>query len=198
MYATCLQRLRGGYQGKPSIFDNMSKDDIIMSFFPCTRFESMINMSFLGNQYQMKTWSDEQKLEYDIKLHNELHRNYVLFCKMCIIAKRRGLKMIIENPYTQPHYLTLYFCIKPAVIDSDRRQNGDYFKKPTQYWFINCEPKYNVIFEPIDYVEPKKIDRLNKGDKNRSIIHPQYAERFIKQYVIDYKTDFSELYGAEE
>lgn len=173
-----------------------------MSFFPCTRFETMISMSFLGHQYQMKSWSDEQKLEYDIKLHNELHRNYVLFCKMCLIAYRKGLKMIIENPYTQPHYLNLYFCLKPTVIDNDRRQNGDYYKKPTQYWFLNCKPKYNVIFEPIDYVEPKKVDKLKKGENSvctqRSMIHPQYAERFIKQYVIDYKTDFSELYGAEE
>jgi hypothetical protein len=59
-----------------------------------------------------------------------------------------------------------------------------------------------VIFEPIDYVEPKKVDKLKKGDNSvctqRSMIHPQYAERFIKQYVIDYKTDFSGLYGAEE
>lgn len=41
--------IEGGYQEKPSIFDNMSKDDVIMSFFPCTRFETMISMSFLGH-----------------------------------------------------------------------------------------------------------------------------------------------------
>lgn len=192
----CSQRLRGGYQGKPSIFDDMSEDDVIMSFFPCTRFEPMIIMAFMGTQHQMKTWSNEQKLEYDIKLHRELHRNYELFCKMCVIVEQKGLKMIIENPYTQPHYLDHYFCIKPTLIDNDRRINGDHYKKPTQYWFLNCKPKNNIILEPIEYVNPKGIVNSNKGAQ-RSMIHPQYAERFIKKYVIDYTTDFSALYRNE-
>lgn len=188
--------IEGGYQGKPSIFDDMSEDDVIMSFFPCTRFEPMIIMAFMGTQHQMKTWSNEQKLEYDIKLHRELHRNYELFCKMCVIVEQKGLKMIIENPYTQPHYLDHYFCIKPTLIDNDRRINGDHYKKPTQYWFLNCKPKNNIILEPIEYVNPKGIVNSNKGAQ-RSMIHPQYAERFIKKYVIDYTTDFSALYRNE-
>ena len=43
--------------------------------------------------------------------------------------------------------------------------------------------------EALDYVEPKKIGNLKKdGDKSvktkRSMIHPQYASRFIRQYII--------------
>ena len=100
------------------------------------------------------------------------------------------MKLVIENPYTQPHYLTTYWCMKPTIIDKDRTENGDYYKKPTQYWFINCKPKNNLIFEPIEYVETKIIAKV-KGTKNtsrkteRSPMHPQYANRFIRQYLID-------------
>ena len=34
--------IEGGYQGKPSIFDNISTNDLILAFFPCVRFENQI------------------------------------------------------------------------------------------------------------------------------------------------------------
>lgn len=101
--------------------------------------------------------------------------------------------MVIENPYTAPHYLTTYWCIKPKLIDRNRCENGDYMKKPTQFWFINCEPKQNMVFEPLTYVEQRKCEYITKRntgiDKTiaRSEIHPQYASRFIRQYLIDYE-----------
>ena len=123
-----------------------------------------------------------------MKLHDELHELYELISMLVIVAKKRGLQMIIENPYTQPHYLTSYWCIKPSMIDKNRRMDGDYFEKPTQYWFINCEVQNNLDFEPIEYVPKKVISKVKKGESSvqtqRSMIHPQYARRFIKQYVI--------------
>ena len=125
-----------------------------------------------------------------MELHKELHRNYMLISKLVLICNQRNLKIIIENPYTAPHYLTTYWCIRPSIIDKNRRDNGDYYKKPTQYWFINCKPKDNLVFEPIEYVElmtidnPKSIDGKSK-ETTRSMIHPQYANRFIRQYIID-------------
>lgn len=172
------------YDGKKSIFDNISQDDIIMAFFPCTRFESQGTMLFRGEAKQFKKWTPLQILEYNMSLHDELHRNYIVFCKMVHVVLERGLKIVIENPQTQPHYLTNYFCFKPSIIDYNRRDNGDYYEKPTQYWFFGFEPKQNIIFEPITYVEERKIHLQKKG-KTRSEIHPQYASRFIRQFVLD-------------
>lgn len=183
--------IEGGYKGEPSIFDKITKDDLILAFFPCTRFEAKIPLMFRGESFQMKNYTDRQKLETSMTLHNELHRNYLLISEMVCICLDKGLKMIIENPYTPPHYLTTYWCLKPKLIDRDRRENGDYMKKPTQFWFINCEPKQNIVFESLDYVEQRKCDYITKKNtgKNRTIarseIHPQYANRFIRQYVID-------------
>lgn len=127
--------------------------------------------------------TDIQKLERDIKLHNELHDNYVLITKLAIIVLKRELRLVFENPAGEQHYLTRYWCLKPSIIDRDRRINGDAFKKPTQYWFIGFEPKQNLVWEPLDYVKPKTWSGLSA--KERSEIHPQYANRFIRQYILD-------------
>lgn len=100
-----------------------------------------------------------------------------------------GYRMIVENPYTAPHYLTTYFPIKPKVIDKNRRDNGDYQVKPTQFWFVNCEPEQNVVFEPMEYTEKLTTEKQRKTDGKsraimRSMIHPQYARRFIMKYVL--------------
>ena len=179
-----------GYKNELSIFDNINSNDLILAFFPCTRFECRIPLWFRGEAQQQKCWNQEQKLTYAMKLHGELHEYYLLISKMVLIAKHRNLKLVIENPYMQPHYLTTYWCVKPTMVDMDRTKNGDYYKKPTQYFFINCEPKCNLVFEPIDYVETQVIAKVKKKDDlsvktQRSMIHPQYASRFIRQYLID-------------
>ena len=190
MWLICLKILGGGYEGKPSIFDDISQDDLIMSFFPCTRFESRIPLWFRGEAQQQKNWNLIQKLDYSMNLHDELHEFYLLFSKMFYIAETRGLQMIVENPYMQPHYLTTYFCVRPTLIDKDRTERGDYYQKPTQYWFINRNPRQNLVFEPLDYVETKVISRVKKNDgisvkTQRSMIHPQYANRFIREFILD-------------
>ena len=91
--------------------------------------------------------------------------------------------MVVENPYTQPHYLTTYFPIKPKLIDKDRTNNGDVFKKPTQYWFVNCDPKQNLVFEPLTYTKKRLINFTNDRVE-RSMISPEYASRFIRQFII--------------
>ena len=177
------------YEGKPSLFDEIGEMDLCLAFFPCTRFEAKVPLAFRGEQNGMQKWSDIQKLEYSMKLHEELHRLYMLICKLFVIANRGGWRMIVENPYTQPHYLTTYFPIKPALIDKDRSQNGDYYKKPTQFWFVNCEPEQNMFLDAMEEQERFTIahaEKLRKGKNrqvNRSMIHPQYARRFIRSYI---------------
>ena len=171
------------YKGEKSLFDCFSREDIIIAFFPCTRFEKQIQLSFRGEQRQDKSLSDAEKLQRGIVLHQELHNYYVLFSELCIVAIQKKLKLIIENPYSTAHYLTRYLSLKPKIIDTNRTLRGDNFKKPTQYWFINCEPKYNIILEPLTIVKHKTVEWcLNKVE--RSMINPQYANRFIREFII--------------
>lgn len=65
----------------------------------------------------------------------------------------------------------------------NRTKKGDYFKKPTQYWFINRKPSTNFIFEPLNYTKTKRINDCSTVE--RSMISPQYANRFIREYILD-------------
>ena len=184
-----FEEIRGGYDGKPSIFDDLDENDLVFAFFPCTRFEAQISMSFRGEAKQFKNWTDAQKLEYVLGLHKEVSENYEAITKLALLAYSRNFRLIIENPANKPHYLTSYWPIKPAFIDKNRRENGDYQKKPTQFFFINCEPKQTLLFEPLEEVEYRTHQWATARDglsrqTLRSMIHPQYARRFIKQYIL--------------
>ena len=189
-----FSHIRGGYIGEPSLFDVVKKDDLIMAFFPCTRFEAKVPLLFRGEAPQQKNWDMGKKLKYSMKLHKELSELYELISMLAYVCYERGLQAIIENPYTAPHYLTTYWCVKPAIIDKDRTERGDYYKKPTQYFFINREPRKNFIWEPQIVRDVFTIDRPEEakkvfGDINRqtirSMIAPEYANRFIREFILD-------------
>jgi hypothetical protein len=176
------------YEGESSLFDKIDKDDIVMAFFPCTRFEAQILLWYRGEALQQKNWTLEKKLETDLSLHSELSKNYELITKLVIVCLRKGLRLIIENPYSEQHYLSRYWCIKPKYIDYDRTKKGDYFKKPTQYWFINIEPQNNLVFEGIDIKKKRTINECFGKDNfqvERSMISPDYAKRFIQELILE-------------
>ena len=192
-----FQSINDAYDGKPSLFDSIGENDQIIAFFPCVRFSNQIYMHFQGNMKSIKDWSIEKKLKYDMKLHTELHELYMLVSKLVCVCVWNNIPLIIENPYSQEHYLTRYWAVKPKVIDDDRRNRGDYFKKPTQYWFVNREPSNNFIFEPMPQNSIGCNDAIRLMNKEswektgaktvkvaRSMIHPDYANRFIREFII--------------
>ena len=194
--------IEGGYKNQPSIFDKISESDLILAFFPCIRFENQIMLWFRGQSHSQRDWTMEKKMIFDMDLLDEVSQMYKLVNKLFIICIRKGLRLVMENPYSEEHFLRRYWCCLPAIIDKDRRENGDSYKKPTQYWFLNCNPMNNLVFEAISYnaIECKDAIRLmNKehyektGAKTkkeaRSMIHPDYASRFIRQYLIDGETN---------
>lgn len=180
-----FKEIQAGYNGEPSIFDNFKEDDLIIAFFPCIRFSAVIMKEF-NNPNKVGI---QQKLEYAKKLNKEQYEMFWLICDLFLLADARNLRLIVENPYTQPHFLTYYFPIKPKVIDMDRRVLGDKFMKPTQYWFVNMEPKNNKLHRPFEFGKKRTsltIDNISKG-LTRSLIEPEYAENFIKKYILDKK-----------
>lgn len=192
-----FNEIRGGYEGKPSIFDSIKPNDLIFAFFPCTRFEDQILLHFRCDSPNEKEWPLKAKLENCMRLQKEVTEMYELINKLFIICIDRGLRLIFENPYSEQHYLVRYWCIKSRLVDRDRRERGDYYKKPTQYWCLNFEPKFNFIFECENWntIACKDANRMMKkehyahtGAKNRkvarSMIHPDYANRFIREYIL--------------
>lgn len=155
-------------------------------------------LHFRGQAYQMKNWSLEKKMRFDMDLMDEVNTMYKYVNYLFITCIHKNLKLVMENPFSEEHFLRRYWCYKPALIDMNRQENGDFFVKPTMYWFLNCEPKNNFLLEPVTYhaigikdanKKMVKSDWEKTGAKSkktaRSMIHPDYASRFIRQYLIE-------------
>lgn len=135
------------YEGGASLFDEINKDDLIIAFFPCIYFETLQQTCFdlTSVNYRKKTMCEKIELTLDrLKSRTEFH---ALLYKLLWIAYNRNLRLIIENPSSGVNYLiTGQNFPKPTMIDKNRMLRGDYYIKPTAYWFINCEPTYGRSF----------------------------------------------------
>lgn len=170
-------------KGESTIFDNISQDDLVIAFFPCTYFSDQSQLLSRGDNYGQKDWSEKKKLEYSIKQMQERSSFYIFLCNLCLIAIKKGFKLIIENPYGKNNFLKQYFPIKPKVVIMNRQKMGDFYKKPTQFFFINCNPEFNLQNEySLENKVAKRIED-NKGIE-RSIISPAFAKNFIKDFII--------------
>ena len=182
-----FNEIRGGYDGKPSVFDNMTPDDLIIAFFPCIYFSQQNTTFFDGTNRNWKGKKHNEIIKFIIERAEIRQEFYLLAIKLFALCEQRGIRLVVENPYSTLHYLYNNFPYKPSVIDKNRRARGDYFAKPTQYWFVNCEPTIGHSFE-----EPKETKTVNfcgghNGslcDEERSLISPDYARNFICDFII--------------
>ena len=95
--------------------------------------------------------------------------------------------MIFENPLTMS-FLTIFFIKEPDVKDTNRRLRGDYFSKPTGYWYFNCTPTHGFT-EQKDKVakrvhDVRGADEAGLCSEERSMISPDYARNFICDFII--------------
>ena len=183
--ADLFAEIEKGYSGEPSLFDGIGKDDIAMAFFPCTRFTTRHYLNIKCGNYGCNGWSDRQRVEYSMRMFGETNRNYQLIGKLFCIALDRGFALVVENPRANVSILNEFFPIEPKVIHQDRSKLGDYFRKPTQYWFVNTEPRKNFLFENLERCdgEVRKINDT-RSQVDRSMISPVYASRFIREYLL--------------
>ena len=188
------ERERLGYDLLPkgefaSFFDNIAKDDIVFAFFSCIRFTEKTSLNARCKSGGMINKNDFEKICYSSNLISETAQYYGLFCNLFKIALNRGFKMVVENPHnTAFNFLKTFFPLTPQVVITNRAEyGGDYFKKPTAFWFVNFEPQNNTIFENINVPKIKTIQRdcgKHGGNKLRSEISPSFADRFIREFVL--------------
>lgn len=107
---------------------------------------------------------------------------------MISVAEQNGLRMIVENPWSEQTFLKSNFIYPPTIVDNNRQQRGDYFKKPTAYWFVNCEPTYGCSLQSSK--EKKVINKIAPSgpvgvcNEERSLISPDYARNFICDFIL--------------
>lgn len=170
------------------LFDEITKNDLIMAFFPCIYFCENNTMIFSGTHMNRKKHSHSEINDYILKRSRERQRFYELILKMFDVVERKGLRMVVENPYSGHHYLINNFPYQPSVIDKDRTRRGDYFVKPTQYWFVNCEPTTGMSFQKpkmrLNIQKMKPSREFGLCSEERSMIAPDYARNFICDFIM--------------
>ena len=125
-YVTDLfKEIEVGYQGKPSLFDRISTDDLIFAFFPCVRFENQIMLWFRGQNYAQRKWDLEKKMTYCMKLQNELAENY----NVSRNAVFKQLKITKEKLLEFDNALKLYEKKKKIIDIIDCIQDKDIKEK---------------------------------------------------------------------
>lgn len=176
------------YEGRTSIFDNMTPDDLLMAFFPCIYFCDVNEPLFRLDDLNYRRLNLRERYEKILKRAKDREYFFEMCIKMFCVCDTRGLRLIMENPYSQSHYLVKNFVYKAKLIDKNRRLRGDYFVKPTQYFFVNCEPTYGL-----SRTTPKETKAAYslKGSpiggicgEERSLISPDYARNFIHDFIL--------------
>lgn len=180
------------FGGGASVFDTITHDDLIMAFFPCIYFESLQQTCFdlTSINYRNKTMCE--RIELTLERLDKRTMFHALLYKLLWIAFRKRLRLIIENPATEPNYLmTGQNFPKPTMIDKNRMLRGDYFVKPTAYWFVNCEPTYGCSFQKDKkqktITSSKSSPQAGICNMERSLISSDYARNFICDFILGKK-----------
>ena len=181
------------YEGKPSLFDQIrggQDGDLIIAFYPCIYFSCLSQMAMrlaYKNYKKLKEYDKVKQIMTRSSLREEYYQRLLRFVCVCMDRK---IRMLFENPYTTDTYLRYNFIKPPELIDNNRMLRGDYFVKPTAYWFVNCEPT-NVESIQFDKMNEKKTHQTSRGSgkaglcsEDRSMISSDYARNFICDFIL--------------
>lgn len=174
-----LTKLGGGQDG-----------DLILAFFPCIYFCDAKVMLFKGEGTYQRKWSVKEIMDRNIQEDITRHEYFQTLMKLVSVCSGAGIRLIIENPWNTSRmtYLQTNF-IDPTIIDSNRAKRGDYFVKPTAYWFIGCEPTKGFTFQEnknplVVYKQGRTKHIAGVCNEDRSKISPDYARNFICDSII--------------
>lgn len=119
-----FEEIEKGYAGEPSLFDSISKDDLILAFFPCIKF---CNIAEYNQRMAQEAWRkkgvDIHRIYELLKKHSdERYFFYQKALKMYGAVEFNGLRMIMENPWHETNYTNYFWFMRPkAGLCSEER-----------------------------------------------------------------------------
>lgn len=135
-----------------------------------------------------------QKLDTQKKIEKILQRSdcrkeyYDRLIKFVAVCLEKKLRMVFENPWNEQTYLKANFLKKPDIVDMNRMDRGDYFVKPTAYWFWNCEPTHGFTYQNDKtkkiVMNSKKASKAGLCSEERSMISSDYARNWICDFIL--------------
>lgn len=190
-----FSEIENAYNCKKSIFDDITNDDLIMAFFPCIYFCAMsqVAFSFLCKNYRNLSVMEKSKKVLERSKNRE--KFFRIAVKMITVVLDRNIRMIMENPWNEQTFLKSNFIYLPTFIDKNRQLRGDYYVKPTAYWFFNCEPTNGKSFSKSkvkkNVLLSKKATQEGICSEERSLISPDYARNFICDFILGKKQEYT-------
>lgn len=193
-----FDEIEKAYDNQPSLFDSITQDDLVIAFFPCIYFETIqqLDFSLMRNGTQNKPLCERIAYALD-RLQKRTHLHSLLY-KFTSVCDTKKIRLIIENPATTPNYLISgQNYLPPTIIDKNRMERGDYFKKPTAYWYLNCTPTQGFSYQNDKNQKTILKCRATKSDglcnEERSMISSDYARNWICDFVLGKKQDIGQL-----
>ena len=178
---------RGGQND--TIFSDIDPEkDLIMAFFPCIYFCAMSQTAFFMSNTNYRCMTDLEKIQAILERDEKRKYFYETLIKFVYICLALKIRMVFENPWAEQTYLKANFLKVPDIIDTNRMRRGDYFNKPTAYWFWNFEPTYGESYQ--NDKEQKIINQMRGGkqagicSEERSMISSDYARNFICDFIL--------------
>jgi len=181
------------FNGGSSLFDEITSEDLIIAFYPCVYFCANSQMLFYLANRNYRKLSDEQKIEKILQRSDKRKEYFDRLIKFVSVCLKKNIRMIFENPWSEQTYLKSNFLKYPDIVDMDRSKRGDFFKKPTAFWFWNCEPtqnKFSYNKNKNKNKNTKTIANARAGDvaglcsEERSMISSEYAKNWILDFVL--------------
>lgn len=174
--------------GQNTIFQRFTNDDLIMAFFPCIYFCAISQMLFSWNDVNYRKLTIKEKTEKILERSANREAFFRLLVKLVSIIEQNGLRLIIENPWSEQTFLKSNFVMPPSIVDKNRQLRGDYYVKPTAYFFIGCKPTSGQTFcqpkEKKNVMWAKQSKEAGICSEERSMISPDYARNFICDFVL--------------
>lgn len=183
-----FNEIDNAYEDKPSIFDSITQDDLILAFYPCIYFSCMSQMAMSLTHTNYRKLNNIERIEKIIERSENRKEFFNRLLRLVGVCFKKNLRLIFENPYAEQTYLKANFLKKPDVVDNNRMIRGDYFVKPTAYWFFNCEPTYGESFQndknKKSILNSKSSGQAGLCSEERSMISPDYARNWICDFVL--------------
>lgn len=182
-----FQEIESCFDGKPSVFDRFTARDFVFAFFPCTYFSScsQVSFSFDCKHYWKKSVIEAAR----IMLERNYMRSYYfgVLLKLVAIVIDRKLPFAFENPWAGNTFLKGNFSFVPSVVHWDRSLYGDFFRKPTAYWFFNFKFPF---FPPTPVARKRTFTIHQKKGIERSLISQDYSDIFVDHYILGFYPGF--------
>ena len=183
-----FKAIEDAYDGKPSLFDKVGGQDLIVAFFPCIYFSCLSQMGMRLSYRNYQNLTESEKIDEILMRSEKRELYYKRLIKFVAVCVRKGIRMLFENPWTTDTYLKSNFLKNPDIVDNNRMLRGDYFVKPTAYWFFNCQPTHGFTeYNNKNQRHPmlmRKAPKAGLCSEERSMISPDYARNFICDFII--------------